>query len=84
METCAFSGCHDTSARAGDLTLESWHDAINSDSGVILAKDTVNSRLMWGIEGKNAVARMPLDRPLLDNNQINELKQWILEGAPNN
>lgn len=84
QSSCAFSGCHDSQTRAGNYSMESWYDVVGSDPGVVLAGDTVNSRLVWRIEGKNNLVRMPLDRPPLNTNQINGLKKWIKEGAKNN
>jgi hypothetical protein len=82
---CAYSGCHDSQTMADDLSLENYQDAISSKSGVIyLDRDTAQSRLLWRIEGKYALAQMPLGRAPLNSNQINGLKKWIQEGAQNN
>jgi hypothetical protein len=83
-QACGVSGCHDVDTRAGTLALDSWSDAMLSDIGVIRAGDTVNSRLVWRIEGTKGLIRMPTGLPPLNSNQINGLKQWILEGAQNN
>lgn len=84
LNGCAFSGCHDSETRADGLSLENFQDAISSKPGVIIGRDTTNSRLIWRIAGKFGLARMPLDRPALNENQIAGLKKWILEGAQNN
>jgi hypothetical protein len=80
---CAFTGCHDSQTMADGLSLETYQEALNK-SGVIVGGDTTNSRLIWRIEGKYALAQMPLGRTPLNSNQINGLKKWILEGAINN
>jgi hypothetical protein len=88
IEGCAFSGCHDATTAAqqgiGYPALDSYYDARESDPLIWIGGDTLRSHLVWGIEGKNGVARMPLNRPPLDTNQINGLKRWILQGAQNN
>ncbi|MFI5251914.1 MAG: hypothetical protein ACHQQQ_05705 [Bacteroidota bacterium] len=84
LQACAFSGCHDTESRADQLSLDNYQDAISSKPGVIIAKDTTQSRLVWRIEGKYGLAPMPFQRPALTTNQITGLKKWILEGAQNN
>ena len=87
FQECAVTGCHtqDSKAEAGDLSLESWGEAMSSPL-VIIPGDSVGSLLVVRIEGKNARPLMP---PLntnfsLNRNQINGLKQWIYEGAKNN
>lgn len=83
-QACGLSGCHDAATRAGGLALDDWNDALLSDIGVIRAGNTTNSRLVWRIEGTKGLVRMPTGLPALNSNQINGLKQWILEGAKNN
>ena len=87
LQECAIPGCHteDSKADAGNLSLESYGDAIMVPL-VIIPKDTVNSTLVWSIEAKNGEPLMP---PIntkfsLTQNQIAGLKQWIYEGAKNN
>jgi len=86
FRACAVPGCHTAESKddAGGLSLESYQEA-RSSPGVILSGDTVNSRMVWSLEGKNGNAIMPPTfRPRLTQNQINGLKQWIFEGALNN
>jgi hypothetical protein len=82
LQGCAYTGCHDSETKAGDLNLETYYDA-TSKGGVIISNDTVHSVLIWRITGKGG-ARMPLDRDALNSNQIKGLKTWIMEGARNN
>ena len=81
---CSFLGCHSADEPADGLSLESYQDALSSKIGVILPRDTANSRIIWRIEGTHGVRRMPLDRTPLNQNQINGIRRWILEGARNN
>lgn len=80
---CAIPGCHTRDARAGGLVLETYQETMNN-VGVIIPGDTLNSRLIWRIEGRGGRERMPLFRPPLNQNQINGLRRWVLEGAQNN
>ena len=83
-QTCALAGCHDAAAHAGTLALDSWSDALLSDTGVVIVGDTTNSRLVWRIEGTHSLKQMPADLPPLNANEIAGLKRWILQGAQNN
>jgi hypothetical protein len=86
LRACAIPGCHtqESIADAGGLSLESYQDAFSVPL-VIIPKDTLNSRLVWSIEGAHGTVRMPpIGRPPLNTNQITGLKTWILEGAKNN
>lgn len=77
---CATSGCHDVKTKADDLDLTDHFGTLYSKSGVVVPKDTSLSRLIWNIEGRPGSAPMPPQRPL-NNNQIQGLKTWIMEGA---
>ncbi len=86
LSACAIPGCHTAADKdnSGGLSLETYQEA-TSVPLVIIPRDTVNSRLVWSLEGKNNTPRMPpVGRPGLTTNQINGLKRWILEGAQNN
>lgn len=81
---CAFAGCHSQDSQAGSVILDNYQDALTHKTGTIIPGDTANSTLVWSIEGRVGRIRMPLNRPPLNANQINGIKQWILEGAQNN
>jgi hypothetical protein len=87
FRSCIFSGCHNAEAKEiGKLSLETYNDAI-SFPGVIIPRDTINSRLIRRVQGLDALERMPpsfSNFPWLNDNQIRGLKQWIIEGAQNN
>jgi hypothetical protein len=77
---CAINGCHDATTKVNNLDLSDYYGTLYSKYGVVIPKDTTNSRLIWSIEGKNNATPMPPYRSL-NLNQINGLKRWILEGA---
>jgi hypothetical protein len=81
---CAFSGCHAGDTPPLGLNLESYQNALSSDPGVILPRDTTNSRIMWRIEGTHGVRQEPPNRAPLTPNQIKGIGTWIMEGAKNN
>ena len=84
QRACAFSGCHDSESKAGAYSMETWWDVMSSKPGMVYAKDTANSVLVWTLIGKNNKARMPFNRPALNANQIHGINVWINEGAQNN
>ncbi len=84
-QECAVPGCHTQETRAGNLSLETYSDAIAAPL-IIIPKDTVNSVLVWSIEAKNGQPHMPPagSNLSLTSNQIHGLRQWISEGARDN
>jgi hypothetical protein len=87
FRSCIFSGCHNAEAKEeGKLSLETFNDAI-SFPGVIIPRDTINSRLIQRVKGLGALGRMPPPTSRvapLNDNQIHGLAVWIMEGAQNN
>lgn len=82
---CAFDGCHAGSDPGQGLSLDNYQNTLSSDPGVVLARDTAHSRLIWNIEGTHGTTRMPPgDRTPLNANQTKGIRRWILEGARNN
>ena len=78
---CTTSGCHgaDTySTRGWDLT-EYGHFNLGYD--IMIAGDTVNSKLIRSVKGLPPSPRMPLDGNPLPDNQIRGLTRWVLQGA---
>lgn len=77
---CATSGCHDIKTRASNLDLSDYLGFRQRFYDVVIKGDTMNSRLIWNLEGRVGTAPMP---PFgsLNANQIRGFKQWILEGA---
>ena len=78
---CTSSGCHgaDTySTRGWDLT-QYGHFNIGYD--IIIAGDTVNSKLVRAVKGLPPSPLMPLDGNPLPANQIRGLTRWVAQGA---
>ena len=83
-QTCTLSGCHDDATRAGTLSLTSYDNTrFTSPSGTIVAGKPDASNLVFRIEGAVG-ARMPPTPNPLNQNQINGIRAWIVEGALNN
>lgn len=90
---CALSGCHNNVAQAG-LNLSqgvAYANIVNVDSTEVPAKKRVlpgvaqNSYLVEKIEGRQSEgSRMPLNRNALNNTQIQNIRNWINQGAKNN
>jgi hypothetical protein len=77
---CANATCHDRATEENkNLNLLSF-EGVRANFGVVIAGDTLNSRLIWSIEGRPGTVPMPPLKPL-SQNQIRGLKIWILEGA---
>ncbi len=77
---CATASCHETATEQNkNLDLTSY-SGLMRNFGVVVARDTSNSRLVWNIEGRPGSTPMPPSRPLLSN-QIRGIGKWIMEGA---
>jgi len=74
---CATASCHDNQDAKLNLT---FFGAWAQDPGVIVAKDSNNSRLVWCIEARPGSPPMPPAKALSEN-QIHGLAQWVVEGA---
>jgi len=80
---CATSGCHNDESRAAGYSVNTWSST--RTPGIVNPGDVQTSTLVWVIEGTVAGRNMPpFGYPPLNQNQINGIKQWILEGALNN
>jgi hypothetical protein len=91
--SCAVSGCHNNTAEAGlNLTQGvSYANIVNVDSTQVPSKkrvlpnDAQNSYLVEKIEGRQSVgSRMPINRGNLSSTQIQNIRNWINQGAQNN
>ena len=82
-QACAFSGCHDDGPHESDLCLTSYFNAVFRTTGVITPGQPELSTLVFRIEG-TVGQRMPLNGPPLNQNQINGIRTWIVEGAMDN
>jgi hypothetical protein len=91
--SCAVSGCHNSAAEAG-LNLSqgvAYSNLVNVDSTQVpnkkrvLPNDAQNSYLVEKIEGRQSVgSRMPLNRSTLNSTQIQNIRNWINQGAQDN
>ncbi len=90
--SCAVSGCHAGSMPAAGMNLSAGQ-AFSNIVGVpsfgnpmldrVEPGDPDNSFLVQRIEG-TALPRMPLGQPALPNQQIQNIRNWILDGAQDN
>jgi hypothetical protein len=79
---CATTDCHDRQTRQSNVDLASYAGLKGSPYGIVIAKDTALSKLIWCIEGRPGSFPMPPPPlPSLNTNQIQGLKCWIYEGA---
>lgn len=92
--SCAFSGCHTGPAGGGlpaGMDLSSADASFASLVGVtslqqsslerVTANDPDNSYLVQKVEGTAAGTRMPLGGGALDQALIDDIRQWISDGA---
>lgn len=84
-QTCALATCHEGSTPAGDLNLTSYSNTMFGVNGapIVFVGNPDASPLVMRIQGTAGV-RMPLNRNPLNENQINGIRKWILEGAQDN
>ncbi|UCE41728.1 MAG: hypothetical protein JSV17_01670 [Candidatus Aminicenantes bacterium] len=91
--SCALGGCHDGTASGGlNLTQgNAYNNLVNVNStqdatkNRVLPNDADNSYLVIKIEGRQSVGeRMPLNRSPLSATKIQNIKNWINNGANNN
>jgi hypothetical protein len=82
---CAISGCHNDSAAAGRLRLNSYSAVMTGgkSGAVIYPFDSSTSRLVKRIKGTET-PRMPLDRASLSTADQGLITNWIAGGARNN
>lgn len=92
---CAIPGCH-VPGGAGPMPLrnrdESFNVLVNVPSTEkpeilrVKPNDPDNSYLIQKLEGRPGISgsRMPLGGPFLSESQINEIKEWIRNGAQKN
>lgn len=94
--SCLTSGCHNAADRAGNLILESglsWSNLVNvepdnqlaAQSGSLRVRpfDPATSFLVAKLEGppSGQGSRMPQGGPFLSDNDVDLVRQWILDGA---
>jgi len=83
QSNCAVSGCHDATSHREGVQLTDYAHIINT--GGIRPGDPTHSDLYRSISGNYGDDRMPpSSRTPLTSAQIDEVKNWILQGALNN
>ncbi|MGI9326793.1 MAG: CHRD domain-containing protein [Pseudomonadales bacterium] len=92
--SCAVSGCHSGASPPQGLNLsdgQAFSNLVNVASGevptlnLVTPNDADNSYLVQKVEGSAAVgSRMPLGQPALSNALIQDIRDWINDGAQDN
>jgi len=75
QQSCALSGCHDAATASSGVILDSY-------SG--LQAIALDGRLMKVVKHENGVVAMPQNAAQLDKCTIDQLQQWVDNGAQNN
>jgi mono/diheme cytochrome c family protein len=81
-QACNFSGCHGEGAHESPLKLTTWANTVITTPGVVVPGNPGSSTLVLRIEGQQPI--MPPSGARLNQNQIDGIRTWIAEGAPNN
>jgi hypothetical protein len=82
-QACALAGCHDNGTHQSELRLTTYFNTVFATQGVVIPGQPESSTLIFRIEG-TAGQPMPLNSPPLNQNQINGIRTWIVEGAMDN
>ena len=88
--SCAVGGCHDSGSQTSGVNLSSYDDAMNSvgnqyQQNVINAGNPDDSPLVDKIESNPQIGqRMPLQRDPLSQADIDSIRAWITDDAPDN
>lgn len=92
VNNCATSGCHSDKSKggAGGLSLESWDKLFEGGSGsaCVIPFRPDYSTLHFYVNtypdlGVTLAPTMPYSKPALSRSDVEILKQWIANGAPN-
>jgi len=76
--------CHDADAPVGRVKLTTWGHTVLDLPGIVIPGEPDNSELVFRIDGRVGVGRMPPYGNPLNQNQINGIRTWIAEGAKQN
>lgn len=88
QSSCAESGCHDAGTQESNVNLSSYDAALNSEGQqyqklVINSGNPDESPLVDKVEPNPEIgARMPYQRNALSNANIDSIRAWIEDGAP--
>ncbi|MCK9410213.1 MAG: hypothetical protein M0R68_13885 [Bacteroidetes bacterium] len=75
---CAMDDCHSAKSKKGNLDLSDYYGLKQRSYDVVIAYDTLGSKLIWYIDGRQPSAQW--HRPL-NPNHVQGFKTWIMEGA---
>ena len=90
QSSCATSGCHDSGTQVNGVNLSTYVDAMNSvgnqyGENVINEGNPDESPLVDKIEPNPQIEqRMPYQRDPLPQADIDSIRAWIADGAPDN
>lgn len=82
-QACSLVGCHDDGSHESALRLTSYANLMFQLPGMVVAGKPDQSMLVLRIQG-SVGQRMPPTTNQLNDNQINGIRIWIVEGAKNN
>ncbi len=82
-QACSLVGCHDDGSTESVLHLTSYANLMFQLPGIVVAGKPDQSNLVLRIQG-SVGQRMPPTTNQLNDNQINGIRAWIVEGAKNN
>lgn len=78
---CNFNGCHNSTDRAGNLSLESYFDVINKP-GVVVPGDSAHSLLVQVVRERQQHTFSISS--IITSDQARGIAVWVEEGASNN
>lgn len=79
---CAYAGCHSSAHRAGGMDLTTWFSMMGIP-GFINTDYVESSLFLQVVNGQNPhLVNLMLIK--VRDNQINGIRRWIEQGAPNN
>ncbi len=82
-QACNQQACHGSGTQSNPLVLASYGQAVLTIPGIVVATKPDASVLVLRISG-SVGARMPPGEYPLNQNQIDGIRAWIVEGAKNN
>lgn len=81
-QACNSESCHGEGSHPSPLKLTSWGNTVIVTPGVVVVGKPDASTLVLRIQGNGGI--MPPFGNRLNDNQINGIRTWIVEGAKNN
>lgn len=81
-QACNSESCHGEGSHPSPLKLTNWGNTVIMTPGVVVIGKPDASTLVLRIQGNGGI--MPPSGYPLNQNQINGIRTWIVEGAKNN